>query len=327
MTIHDVRQDTNFKVTVEQIGRLERGLMAMRESAVGSPEALNTIALIQYQEIARLRAELDAAMGFAEEPSDLIVSLQGPSIGLGVAPSSVIATTLSNVRAAVQTVSLYLTKGQWTSGGRFPDLISSLSDFRFMGAASGSVRIKLNLPEPQSLFPEFDQEPTVRSVHLMLEAVGWVSSDAHIYDFERRIEDPQLMRLLLTQVRRVTPPRNGLVQRMEFSGRLTDPENSYTLSHLSASRIRDALNEVSAKATRVTEEGKLRAVDIDSRVFHLRQRPDDRPDMRCEIQPDIIRRALDFLVGDATVIVEGVQQFDERGRASYLSVEDIYDVG
>ena len=28
MTIHNVRQDTNFKVTVDQIGRLERGLMA-----------------------------------------------------------------------------------------------------------------------------------------------------------------------------------------------------------------------------------------------------------------------------------------------------------
>ena len=105
MTIHNVRQDTNFKVTVDQIGRLERGLMAMRESAVGSPETLNTIALIQYQEITRLRAELDAAMGFAEEPSDLVVSLQGPNIGFGVAPSSVIATTLNNVRAAVQTVS------------------------------------------------------------------------------------------------------------------------------------------------------------------------------------------------------------------------------
>ena len=57
-----------------------------------------------------------------------------------------------------------------------------------MGATSGSVRIKLNLPEPRSLFPEFDREPTVRSVQLMLEAVGWVSSDTDIYEFERALK-------------------------------------------------------------------------------------------------------------------------------------------
>ena len=63
----DVRQDTNFKVTIEQIGRLERALLAMRESSAGPPDTLDTIAAIQYQEIVRLRSELDAALGFAEE--------------------------------------------------------------------------------------------------------------------------------------------------------------------------------------------------------------------------------------------------------------------
>lgn len=63
----DVRQDTKFKVTIEQIGRLERALLAMRESSAGPPDTLDTIAAIQYQEIVRLRSELDAALGFAEE--------------------------------------------------------------------------------------------------------------------------------------------------------------------------------------------------------------------------------------------------------------------
>lgn len=63
----DVRQDTNFKVTIEQIGRLERALLAMRESSTGPPDTLDTIAAIQYQEIVRLRSELDAALGFAKE--------------------------------------------------------------------------------------------------------------------------------------------------------------------------------------------------------------------------------------------------------------------
>ena len=59
-----VRQDTDYKVTIEQIGRLERALLSMRQSAEGLPEVLDVIARMQYREIARLRAELDAALGF-----------------------------------------------------------------------------------------------------------------------------------------------------------------------------------------------------------------------------------------------------------------------
>ena len=58
------REDTDYKVTIEQIGRLERALLSMRQSAVGLPEVLDVVARIQYQQIARLRAELDAALGF-----------------------------------------------------------------------------------------------------------------------------------------------------------------------------------------------------------------------------------------------------------------------
>lgn len=59
-----VRQDTDYKVTIEQIGRLERALLSMRQSAEGLPEVLDVIARMQYREIARMRAELDAALGF-----------------------------------------------------------------------------------------------------------------------------------------------------------------------------------------------------------------------------------------------------------------------
>lgn len=59
-----VRQDTDYRFTIEQIARLERILLTTRQSAVGSPYTLDVIARIQYQEIARLRAELDAALGF-----------------------------------------------------------------------------------------------------------------------------------------------------------------------------------------------------------------------------------------------------------------------
>lgn len=323
----DVRQDTNFKVTIEQIGRLERALLAVRESSTAPPDTLDTIAAIQYQEIARLRSELDAALGFAEEASDLVVSLQGPNVGLGKAPASVIATTLDNVRGAVQTVSSYLITGQWKSKGRPPQVVSQSTDFQFAGVASGSVRLKLNLPDPQSLFRDFEREPIERSVRLLLETVRWVSSNTRLDEFEQSIKDDRLIRLLLTQVRRVTPPARGVVQRVEFSGRLAGSNGSHFLSHSATKRIMDALNEVSPGETRVTEEGKLRSVDIDSGDFELRQRPDNKPNLPCRIQSEDLPQALDYLVRNIMVIAVGVQRVDDRGWPSRLDVEHIYEAG
>ena len=75
MTAHIPRSDTDFMVTIDQIGRLERALLSARESPVGSPDAADAIALIQYQEIARLRAELDAVLGFGNVASQTDAAL------------------------------------------------------------------------------------------------------------------------------------------------------------------------------------------------------------------------------------------------------------
>ena len=153
----------NAKVTIDQIGRLEHGLLTMRETADGSPDVLDMVALIQYQEILRLRSELDAALGFdTEETRDSVMSHEGPEVG-----------------------------------------------------------------------------------------------------------------------------------------------------------------------KRVTEEGKLRSVDIDTGTFILRQRPNDKPDLFCSIPPvkrdTTLRQAVKYLAGETPVYVEGVQKFDSQGMPSRLIVEGVHE--
>ena len=322
-----MREDTDYRVTIDQIGRLERALLSMRQSAVGSPYTLDVIARIQYQEIARMRAELDSALGFnTQEASDLVMSLQGPHVGFGVAPVSVIAAMLQNFRGAAQSVSSYLTNGKQEIRGRPPAWISQSTDFEFAGVSSGSVQIRLNLPKPQTLFAEEDRESAEKGVILILDTVNWASSNRRIDEFETSIGDEDLVRLLLTQVRRVIPSQNGIVQRVEFSGRLANPVNSYILSHSSAGRIKNALTQVSSNETIVVEEGKLKAVDVDRRRFTLRNRPDSKPDLSCDIPDEILLEALGYLVRDAFVRITGVQHFDDRARPSYLAVEDIQEL-
>ena len=266
-------------------------------------------------------------MGFEQQLCDLMVSLRGPTIGFGVAPASVIAGFLNNIRAAMQTVTAYLKTGELWGRGRLPQNVTQPSDFQFVGATSGSLRLKLNLPEPQTLFPEYERGTTERGLRLMLQTVEWTSSTKGIDELMHKVKDERLARILLSQVQRVSPSPSGAVLRMEFSGRLTDPERSYVLSRRSTARIRDALRSASDTPVSVTEEGKLRSVDIDSGAFSLRQRPDDQPELRCIIPRAIMAQAVEFLVEDATVAVTGVLDYDKRGRPSSLNVEEIFEVG
>ena len=320
-------EDTDFMVTSEQIGRLERSLLSLRESASGSPEALEAIAAVQYQEILRLRAELDSAMGFVEQPCDLMVSLRGPTIRLGAAPASVIAGFLTNMRAAMQTVTAYLKTGQLSGRGRLPQDVTQVSDFQFIGTTSGSIRLKLNLPEPRTLFPELEREHTEHSLRLMLQTIEWITSTKGVEELSGKVNDERLMRLLLSQVQRVAPSPGGAVARMEFSGRLTEPTGGYILFRSSTARIRDAFKSASVTPVSVTEEGKLRSVDVDSGIFSLRKRPDDQPDLRCIINREIMTQAIEFLVEDATVAITGELDYDNKGRPSSLRAEEIYEVG
>ena len=322
MTSQNVHRSASSKLMIDQIGRLEQGLLTLRETAVGSPEVLDMIALIQYQEVLRLRSELDAGLGF-DRASDLVMSLHGPFIEPGIASSSIVASMLNNIRGAMQSIVTYLVTGQRTRSGRFPEWVHRATDFRFAGLAAGSVRIGLNLPEPHSMFPEEEREPVERGIQLILNTIDWLSSDAHLDAFQRNIQDEHLARLLLTQVRRVAPTRNSIVQRVEFSGRLADSNERLFLSPLSAARIRDALHQASSGTRIVSEEGKLRSVDVDQGIFTLRQRPDGKPDLTCEISDEILLQALNYLVRDVLVIVEGAQEFSELGRPTRLIVDDI----
>lgn len=326
MSDSSINREADFIVTSEQVTRLERALLSLRQSSIGSPQALQTIAAIQYQEIIRLRAELDAAMGFSEENCDLTISLGGPTIGFGIAPASAIVGFLNNFHAALQSIAVFVASGELPGNGRLPQSISRSSDFRFVGAASGSVRLKLNLPEPQTLFPQLDMEPVERSLQLMLETIEWVDSVKQVDELGDRVRDDRLLRLLLTQVQRVAPSPNGAIHRVEFFGRLVKSDMRHVLSRRSANRIRDAVDTIAAKSAAVVEEGKLRSVDMDSGVFQLRQRPNDQPDIRCRLPRGIMTQAISYLLEDSVVAVSGVMEFDNKGRPTLLIAEDIYEV-
>ena len=315
-------------VTIEQLARLERGLLAMRAEAKGEPQVLHALAMTQFQEIQRLRTEIDELYGFTnEETADLVVSIEGPSIGLGLAPASVLSSTLSNVRTAIQSIAAHVVGLDHTGTGRYPKWIADATDFSVRGMTSGSLNIILSLPPRTSLFAHLENEPVEQSISLFLQTAYWVSSNDDIEALVKVVPEEPLRRLLLGQVRRVTPTRGGIVRRIRFSGRMVSTPEIPTLIPRSADRIYAALSTSGRGQQRVSEEGVLRAIDIDKAVFELRQRPENRPEIACVFAPELLPQALEALVYETRVIVTGVQNYDPSGRPTRLVIEDLQSVG
>ena len=326
MTEPQIDQNMLPSVTIEQIGRLERALLAMRNTAQGSPDILDIIALMNYQEIIRLRGELDASLGFdPDHASDLVMSLRGRRLGFGTAPSSVIAAALTNIRKSVQSVLYYLKTGQISIRGRPPNWLSDATDFQFGGVSGGSVRMMLNVPESLGHFNGYIRDPMYRGMELFLYTVNWVSSDSDIEVLMRTVEDTQLVRVLLGQVRNVVPAQNGIVEQVEFSGRLVSVQGSHVLTPRSAERIEEAIYEVTGGERRVVEYGVLRAVDKDRGVFELRDRLGGKSRISCQISDKLISRALNYFIHDIDVSVEGIQRYDNHGKPTPLIVDKIYE--
>ena len=318
------RDDTDYKFTADQIAKLERGLLSLRESGRSSTEVKEAIAAVQYQEILSLRAELDAAMGFAEEPCDLVVSLSGPTIGIGVAPARAIANTLSNLRAALLQVTAYLVTGDIPRPGRLQNEIAQTCEFHFIGATAGSFRLRLSLPDSSNLDSGDDQQPAKRGLRLILETVDWIASSERIEKLGAMIEDERLMQLLLRQVQRIAPKPNSPVRRIAFASQLVAPSERCVLSYKSISRIQATINSLSERPLRATETGLMRDVDLNRGLFTLTQRPDGQNPLRCIIVEEGMERAIQFLDEGALVKVRGLLHYDDEGQPYRLRVEEIY---
>ena len=74
--------ELELRTTIEQTARLENALFAMRRDSKGNPDVLDAIATTQYQEIQRLRKQIDSLCNMpVDAKPDSIVSIEGEEVG------------------------------------------------------------------------------------------------------------------------------------------------------------------------------------------------------------------------------------------------------
>ena len=242
--------------TIERISRFERALLSTRYTPDAAPSVLNTTIRINYQEITRLRAELDAALGFDHDlVYDLALTLSGPKgVALGLVPLSVVAGILNDVRLAVQTVAAYLAIGRTPQRGPLPKWIRQAADLSVSEMSAGSVRIGLNIPSEFALSHPYGCEYVERSIRMILYTISWICSDATLEDFLSQVDDIVLHKLLLSETRRLIPNRDSIVECIQFSGRLVDANHAHMLEHPFVHKIDAALGRISLAESAMTED-------------------------------------------------------------------------
>ena len=213
MTAHIPRSDTDYRVAIDQIGRLERALLSVRESPVGSPLAVDAIALIQYQEIARLRAELDAALGFdwkethalngASPPDAALAHCDSARIRLpktesgGSLPISAGARIIRESRGMLRAAACSASLAQPAFGAQdCKRAIRYVEDARLSRTERGGIVI--SLPSPPVRQPtDGEDEPFARratrklasGLKAMREAADFARREADFAAFEEGVSD------------------------------------------------------------------------------------------------------------------------------------------
>lgn len=292
------------------------------------------------EEIRRLEetvAQLSGRAAAEWSEADVWLQVSGDHIVWPAAPTSVLTHFLDTMRKGIQSAAEWIVTGQLST--RPTKEIRSACDLRVVAIQPGSVRVGVQLPQlpqiPKQASLDFGSaEPTrptpaaaaLSSLQKYLAVAGWAGSEDAPDSLASLVDDADLRRLLLTEVKRLVPRLRGDVQSVAFYGRLVERFGTVSLTRDVHKRIDAAIDLAEQEDVVEHHVGDLREIDLDNRSFTLRNVGDGAYQVQCQFSPDLYDSALDAL--DRKVEVTGVRRTGEgRGRGVRLTVTrlDIVD--
>ncbi|MBI5679240.1 MAG: hypothetical protein HZC52_12305 [Planctomycetes bacterium] len=318
--ISDYRQ---LKQTREALNRLEEDLISLNHEVYPvNPERFHLMAEAYVDHIIQLRSQIDEYIGiktYQDKLQGVWLRLIGPSIQLGSASASLLTSTIENFRKSIRSITAIL-KGEmpYRKGGLSKDVETSC-DLVIIGLTTGSLRIGLGLPPERqiSLFDTYE-EPVVKAIDTFMEVVSWASSPEISSALPASISDLPSRDYILRQVMNMAPTKKLPVDIIEFSGTLVHLPKAPLLTRAARSRLCDVIAKETG-AEYMEAVGTIREIDLDYKKFYLRERPDNEPNLRCEVNEDMIEDAKAAL--GERVIVAGTVKRDESGRVNLLKVK------
>lgn len=252
------------KFIENRIRKLENILFDLKEKLLPDREdQYNAMAYVYVKKIIELREEIEEYIGMNNiliEKSDINIHINGPAIGYGNAPISIISSYLDNLKSSVRR-----NYGILYNRSKVPQNIALLTDFTLNQLAAGSINISLSIPNEQMSF--LDHTSLDRSLKIYFELLQLVS----MRDEELAIDgvDDESMGKLLSNILKIVPDDKN-IRNIEVYGEKVLHQSKICLDHQSRRFILGKIENINKKEKNVSIEGIIRELDLDKLTFCLR---------------------------------------------------------
>ncbi|MBI5640487.1 MAG: hypothetical protein HZA17_08690 [Nitrospirae bacterium] len=320
-----ILNDRQLTQTREALNRLEDDLISLqREVYPINPERFHLMAEAYVDHIIELRSQIDEYIGvksYQDKLQGVWLRLIGPSLHLGSASASILTSTIENFRKSIRSITSIM-KGElpYRKGGISKDVERS-SDLVIIGLKTGSLRVGLGLP-PDRQISMFDshEDPVMKAIDTFMEVASWASASERPSTLPASISDSPFRDYILRQVMNMAPSNKLPVETIEFSGNLVHAGEVPLLTKGARLRLRNAIAKEPG-AEYIEAVGTIREIDLDSKKFYLRERPNNEQPLHCSVSDEMLEEAKAAL-GDR-VRLAGSAKRDKAGKITSLKVKTL----
>jgi hypothetical protein len=304
----------------KQAERLETLILEIRRTLPERKELTEEMVRGYESRLRSIRLDIDTFLGVGSPRQvDLVLRVVSPDIGSDGAPSTILVDTLEKFRKAVATSYSQIVRGGQRGAGRPPEELRVASEPRVLWLAPGSLRIGLDLPPSfhqrsvlswsSDLADRSVKSPIQDSIAFLLIAASWAASEEPVEKIEEAIPNPGTRKVVLEQVRQLSPTPKGRVSSLVIEGDPKIVARQIVLTN--SSRVRAREGAYPGSSTQEFEDtGILRKVTVDTEkaehFFELRERPRGRPPVRGDFPEDLRVRVFHAIHGKYRVTVRGI---------------------
>jgi hypothetical protein len=316
---------TNPELTqvLDQLARMYRVLDGLRTKVLPkSEQQFGLMAEGPLDEIRRLEAalhELSGRLVAEAAEAQVWLRIQGKGASWPEASTSILTSFLDTLRKGVQAATECLFTRSLST--RPTKQLKQACDLQIATLQAGSVQVGLRLPDPPrgELRDEGLLSAAEQGLAAYLQVAAWASSDAPAEDLATVVQDDELRRTLLAEVKRLAPRPRGDVDMVELSGRAMGRGRA-KLTKGTHERIDRAIDRGSASRTE-QYTGDLREIDLDNLTFTLRNVSGHNVSFAvpCKFDQELLPTAKEAL--DRLVEIAGERSASlSRGRSTHLLV-------
>jgi hypothetical protein len=318
-----IANDEQFVIVKDQVRRLESALESLARTIRPKSESQYRVFAEGYvDQLAILRNDINDYLGLTpvmHPAADIEVSVEGPHAALGDTRVSAVTKLIDRFRRALRTTveSVRDSLAIADQENLTEQFLDRLCDPPLQAVAPGSVKVQLASPNAA-----VGNELYSEGLDLLSMAILSVSGDAAAAKELRSLSADQ-QKAALTAAKILAPEKDDLASQIGLGGRFLGPQRHVQFDFGTRKRIQRQLSRIARQVSKETVRGVIREIDLDRRLFTLREPDTGLTVERCKYKKTLDEQ-MSLLVNDE-VEVMGTRRSNAL-RATRLRVKTVMKV-